>query len=106
MKKIVLPLLFLGIGACTTTGADDQAQRPDACERYADNEDGDTVVVMRDRSSKTEVAAVGVTSSGGLAPVAGVAGPSVITSRGGALAYRDGQTDVTMEPCAPVAQDN
>ena len=53
-----------------------------------------------------EVAAVGVTAGGGLAPVAGVAGPSVITSRGGALAYRDGQTDVTMEPCAPVAQEN
>lgn len=58
-----------------------------------------TTVVMRDRSEKSSVAAGAVTASGSVEPWAALVGPGVATSRGGALAMKDSDTDVEMVEC-------
>jgi|GEM_PF-4347712 len=57
------------------------------------------IVVFRDQSSRYRLAAVGVTSSGNLEEFAAIVGPSVVTSRGGALATGGGDVDVETRAC-------
>lgn len=119
---------ILGAAACQTTGSyhrpssttgltDDEIDRlraesderrrdmefADACENVVGPVDhqseGDMVVAMRDESTKSRTAAVGVTAGGGLKEAAGFVGTGIVTSRGGATIMEGGSPDVEMRPC-------
>ena len=99
MKTLLLIAASLATLGCATDQKRHEARTADACEKYGEREPGEEVLVMHDRSTETNVAAVGVTASGGLKPAAGIAGPAVGTSRGGALLYKGESGSVHMSPC-------
>lgn len=57
------------------------------------------VMVFRDESSSYKLAAIGVTGGGNLKDFGAIVGPSVITSRGGAMATKGGTTDIEARTC-------
>jgi len=99
IRYAVLLTAFVGVCGCASSDAQQDARFEEACETYGQDANGNTVVVMRDESHQTAVAAVGVTANGGLNDWAALAGPGVATSRGGALAYQGGGQSTQMRPC-------
>ena len=98
-KAIIIAAIAFGT-ACASSGGQEQARFDDACAAIMQERgEGEVDVVMRDQSTKTRIAAVGVTADGGLKEAAGFVGPSIITSRGGALAHEGGSTDIEMQAC-------
>ncbi len=99
-------LIFSGlfmIAGCVSGGSGSQTNAEvfdERCRVAAANSDpNSTTVVMRDRSEKSSVAAGAVTASGSIEPWAALVGPGVATSRGGAVAMKDSDTDVEMVEC-------
>lgn len=94
---IVIGAAILANGCATPPANPIQAKTPTelcAASNYDPN-----VIVFRDESSQYRVAAVGVTGGGNLTDFAAIVGPSVITSRGGALATGGSKTDVEAWSC-------
>ena len=106
--KMMQLLIFLStglllIGGCVSGGNGNQTNAEVFKERCrvsaANSVPNSTTVVMRDQSEKSSVAAGAVTASGSIEPWAALVGPGVATSRGGALAMKDSDTDVEMVEC-------
>ncbi|MEM6537961.1 MAG: hypothetical protein AAF668_09565 [Pseudomonadota bacterium] len=108
LKGIIGLLMAGSMIGCASDGylEEPPLSTAELCAEYANNPDGDTVVVARDTSTSSGVAAVGVTASGGLQDWAAIVGPGAATSRGGALVAKGGATSVDMKPCAPSALQN
>ena len=99
-KILIVFSVLAAVGCVSSAGqqqraADRQAEIDAIC---AGADPNDTTVVMQDSSSSYEVAAGAVTASGGLEPVV-VAGPGVVTSRGGVVALSGSAPDVEMVEC-------
>ncbi len=95
--------LAMGVAACQTLepaefGVSDQ-RLESACDRFA-SDNGETVLVMRDTSSRTRAFAGGGHSLKGLVKDPVVIGTGVYGSQGGAAVGVDvGNSDVEMRPC-------
>lgn len=103
MRALTLVSSGLFLISCVSGGNSGQTNAEAFDERCrvaaANNVPNSSTVVMRDRSEKSSVAAVAVTGSGSIEPWAALVGPGVATSRGGALAMSDSDTDVEMVEC-------
>ncbi|MEM8987542.1 MAG: hypothetical protein AAGC95_12555 [Pseudomonadota bacterium] len=101
MKRLYAALIVLTLSACASlNGRNNEERFSEACKTYGDVPEGETVVVMRTRSSKTDISALAAAPGGTLNDGAAVVGPVAVTSSGGIVANVRNDTTFEMRPCA------